>query len=646
LRIELEEIEAVIAQAPGVRTTAVLVRQDAPNPQLLVGYVSPAGLDTKIIQQFAGARLPAYMVPQVWMTLDNLPLNINGKIDRKALPKPDYAAGREIVAPRNAAEQSIAEIWAEILGLPLDKIGVTVSFFVLGGHSLLATQVVARINARMGIDLNVRAMFEHPSIAEFATHANAAPPATAGIKQEIITPAPRQEVSGLVLMPTSFAQERMWVTVQLNTAQSLYNSSFIVKTKGTPYIDKLHAALQALVMRHEVLRTSIANVEGKPTQVIHMKVTVPFTVTPIPAGSESKIHRLLDEERAQPFDLMHDVLLRCSVFMLASGECYVLFCMHHIVTDGWSLGLFLNEVNALYHNRPLPPLSIQYADFAVWHRNFISSQIYEKQKQYWMQKLGGELPTLDLPLDRPRPKIMSHAGGVTLIRVNTPLASSIRALALAHQCTTYVVLLAAFQTLLHRYTGLEDIIVGTTFANRNNKQLEELIGFFVNTVAMRTDFSGTPTFAEVLRRARTTALEAYEHQDMPFEENVNNLRIVRSLSTSPIFQVMLTYQNNAFSQKKFCGQEFDTVEENTVMSKFDMTLAVEDGEAEMDLSLTYALDLFNATTAQRMLGHLVCLLQSICAKPELPLAQLSMMDDAERNMIVKQWNNTAAPYPR
>ena len=552
-RIELGEIEAVLGQHPAIRQAAVLAREVGPEDRAvspgtdkrLVAYVvARPEISTNELRSFVKRKLPEFMVPSAFVMLESLPLTPNGKLDRKALPAPDQ--GRPdlevgYIAPRTATEALLAGVAAGVLNL--DRVGIHDNFFDLGGHSLLATQLISRIWETCQAEIPLRFLFESPTIAGLAERIDQFPRQREGrhIRPTFATDA-RERI------PLSFAQQRLWFLDQYEPNSSVYNIPSALRLKGSLDIAALEQSLNEIVRRHESLRTTFAAVDGEPLQLIApaLRMSVPITDLTHHSASdrEHEAQRLATEQAREPFDLSQGPLLRVLLLCLGQDDHVLVLSMHHIVSDGWSRGVFYHELSMLYqaytqgNPSPLSELPIQYADFAVWQRQWLQGEVLEDQLSYWKKQLAGAPALLQLPTDRPRPAVQSYRGAVQSIELSQELTQGLQALSARQGVTLFMTLLAVFQTLLYRYTGQNDIVVGSPIANRNRAEIEGLIGFFVNTLVLRTDLSGNPTFKELLTRVRETALGAYTHQDLPFEKLVEELHPQRSLSRSPLVQVL------------------------------------------------------------------------------------------------------------
>ncbi|RKI51412.1 amino acid adenylation domain-containing protein, partial [Corallococcus sp. AB049A] len=647
-RIELGEVEAALLKQEGVAEAVAVVRDVGGDKRLVAYIVAKPGrnIDPKGVESELRKQLPEYMVPSATGVLDALPLTANGKVDRKALADLDaHEAGTAYEAPRTEAEAKLAAIWAEVLRVP--RVGVKDNFFSLGGHSLLATQVVSRIRTELGVELSLRALFEAPVLETLAERLGAA-----------ARPAPSvlESVKGSEAPPLSFAQQRLWFIDQLEPGSPLYNVPVAVRLQGTLQRGALVRALNEIVRRHESLRTTFELHEGQPVQRIHPHARLPLAdVNLVGLASEEQekeVRRRLAVELEEPFHLNKGPLIRAGLLQLGSTEHVLLITMHHIVSDGWSLGVLIREVGALYaafaegRPSPLPELSLQYAGYAAWQRGWLQGDTLQKEVDFWRKKLAGAPPVLELPTDRPRPAVRGNAGAVHSFLLPPALAQSLRELAQREGASLYMVLLAGWQVLLSRYSGQTDISVGSPIAGRTRAELEGLIGFFVNTLVLRAHVDGGASFRDLLRQVRGTVLEAYEHQDVPFEKLVEALQPDRSLSHTPLFQTLLALQNMPEGEARLPELAMKPLELEIRTSKFDVSLFFTETPQGLTGAVEYSTDLFEASTVHRMAEHLRVLLEGVVAKPEEAVSQLSLLTEAERQQVLATWNPTATQYPR
>ena len=545
-RIEPGEIETALERHPAVREAVVVADGEAAQDKRLIAYVVGEGSEApnaERLSEFLKTRLPDYMLPSSFVCLERLPLTPNGKIDRRSLPAADDARTARVegrVAPRTPVEELLTRVWAELL--KVEAVGPHEDFFELGGHSLLATQLVSRVRRHFGVELPLGSFFEAPTVAAQAALVEGAMRAEAGTPAPPVTPAPRAAPP-----PLSFAQQRLWFLHELEPSTSAYSIPTAVRLTGRLDAAALRRAVAEVVRRHESLRTSFRMADGRPVQVIDPEGDFEWRALDLEAWPAAvrleEARRVAEEEARRPFDLARGPLLRAALLRLADEEHVLVVTMHHIVSDGWSMSVLVREVGALYkaHGEgvaaPLPELPIQYADFAVWQRRWLAGRVLEKHLDYWKRQLGGgDIPALDLPTDRPRPDVQSFRGASRTALYPRSLSDALNAVCRREGVTLFMLLLAAFAVLLRRYTGQTDIVVGSPIANRNREELEPLIGFFVNTLVLRADLSDDPTFAELLGGVRRIALDAYTHQDLPFEQLVEELQPERSLGATPSFR--------------------------------------------------------------------------------------------------------------
>jgi amino acid adenylation domain-containing protein len=661
-RIELGEIEAVLAGHPAVREAAVTAPADASGDRRLVAYVSATEgggpLDAAALGVYLGSRLPSFMVPSVWVELAALPLTRTGKVDRQALPAPgETATGQAYEAPRTATEEILAGIWGGLLSR--ERVGVHDNFFALGGHSLLATQVVSRLRDRLGVELPVRALFEQPTVAGLAVLlAGIVEGGGEGGAQALaIVPLPR-DAEGGGTFPASFAQRRLWFLDQLKPGSAVYNMPLALSLTGELAEERLAAVFGELVRRHETLRTTFDS-GAEPLQVVHPAAERPFALASIDLsalGEEERrreLTRRVAEESLRPFDLARGPLFRGTLVRLAPRENALLLGMHHVISDGWSLGVLVREVTALYAaamagwpGRPLgevlPPLPVQYADFSVWQSRRLSGETLQREIEHWREKLAGAQPFLELPTDRPRPPVQTFGGRSLSLWLEPELAGRLSALALETGTTLFMVLLAGFETLLGIYSGAEDLALGTPIAGRNRAELEGLIGFFVNSLVLRADLSGDPSFVDLLGQVREDTLSGYTHQDLPFEKLVEELQPERSRAHSPIFQVMFALQNVPMGGgSELPGLTMRPLAGSETAAKYDLTLSLAEGDGGIGGSLEYNVDLFDAPTMVRLLDHLRALLEGVAADPGARLSALPLLGAAERQQLLREWSDAA-----
>jgi amino acid adenylation domain-containing protein/non-ribosomal peptide synthase protein (TIGR01720 family) len=654
-RIELGEIEAVLAEHELVREAVALLREDVPGEKRLVAYVVAYDEQQPTNSELRGhlqKQLPAYMIPSAFVMLDELPLTPSGKIDRRSLPAPERVRPElenSYVAPASPTEEILVSIWSDLLNV--ERVGIHDNFFELGGHSLLATQLISRIRETFHVNLPLRSSFESPTIAEQAQLIERLVMAEDGVEIPLVSRASREEP-----LPLSFAQQRLWFLDQLEPGTAYYNMPLAVRLSGPLNVLALERTINEIIRRHEVLRTSFKVVEGQTVQVIAPEMVLNLSVEEVgaelEAEREAEVKRIAVTEASQPFDLSTGPLLRVRLLRLSAEEHVILFTMHHIVSDGWSMGVLLREVSTLYkvyslkQTSPLPELAIQYADYAAWQRELLQGEVLERQLQYWREQLRDVPQVLELPTDRPRPAVQSHRGAREAFLIKKELSESLTALSRTEGVTLFMTLLAGFQALLHRYTGQQDIVVGSDIANRNRGEAEALIGFFVNQLVLRTNFADDPSVRDLLRRVREMTLGAYAHQDVPFEKLVEELQPERSLGHSPLFQVKFILQNAPMgAETTLPGLSLKLLEIDGGTTKLDLTVSLEETPRGVNGVLEYNTDLFDRQTITRMLDHYQRLLKGIAADPEQRLSQLQLLDKLERDRMLVEWNRTQAAYP-
>ncbi|MET0646493.1 MAG: amino acid adenylation domain-containing protein [Pyrinomonadaceae bacterium] len=654
-RVELEEIEAVLRSCAGVAEAAVQAVPDGRGGKRLVGYIAGGGeVSSEALVRHLRESLPDYMVPALYVKLDRLPLTSNGKLDRRALPVPDDRrdAARPFVAPRAGTEELLAGIWGRVLRR--HDIDARDNFFELGGHSLLATQVVSRIREAFGVELELRALFDKPTVAELAHEVERLAGAGPTRPAPPLARAERGEP-----LPLSFAQQRLWFFDQLESGSPLYHVPISVKLTGPLNVVALVQALDEIMRRHEPLRTVFASEAGSPVQVIKPPTQLPFSLVDLTGLPEELKRReavkAAAQEAARPFDLERGPLLRARLLRLSAQEHVALLTMHHIVSDGWSMAVLVREVGALYGafasggQSPLPELEVQYADYAVWQRRWLEGEPLEEQVAYWSRQLAGVPPSLELPTDRPRSAVRSYAGAHRRFRLRAETAQALKALCEREGVTLFMALVAAFKAFLARHCNQEDIVVGTDIAHRHHAGTEGLIGFFVNQLVLRTKLSGDPTFVELLKRVRAVALGAYAHQDMPFDKLVEVLNPGRGTGRTPLFQVKLVLQNAPAEPLELPGLKLEPLEDETETgtSRFDLMLTFVEDAAGLSGVMEYSTELFEAATAARLLGSFERLLESAVARPDARLTSLDIVTEAERaERVVRKKRREASGIER
>ncbi|CAM3627150.1 non-ribosomal peptide synthase/polyketide synthase [Kibdelosporangium persicum] len=637
-RIEPGEIEATLLRHPEVRQAVVVARSDD-NHQRLVAYVVGAADD---LRPWLSKRLPEYMVPSAFVCLDEIPLTVNGKVDRRALPAPDWATFRSgHVAPRTEAECAVAEVWTEVLGVP--EVGVEDNFFELGGDSILSIRVVSRLRAVFNAELSPRSVFLAPTVAGLAEVISQ----STGSTQSGIPAVPRAKLPAT--FPLSFAQQRLWFLNEFEPDSAEYLSPLMVRLRGRLDIDALTTALTQLTARHESLRTTFQTVDGQGIQVVHTPHPVQVTVTDLSGRPEADLTRILGEEATSRFDLRDGPLMRARLLRLADEDHVLALVLHHIITDGWSSGVLAGELGSLYRaalsgvDPQLPDLPLQYADYAAWQREQLTERM-DEGIQYWRSRLEG-VPPLELPTDRPRPAVRGRNGALLESRIPADVTAGLKSIARSHDSTLFMTLLAACQVLFARWSGQDDIAVGTAVSGRDRAELEGLIGFFVNSLVLRSTVDLDRGFAGLLGDVRGTVLDAFAHQDVPFERVVDELQPVRDTSRTPLFQVMVLLQNNFGKDLDLPGLRAEEIAPPRVAASFDLTLQFQENDGVLDALVIYDTDLFDAATIERMTGWLHRLLAGIAADANRPLARQPWVSDEDRHRLLVEWNGKAANLP-
>jgi acyl carrier protein len=637
-RIEPGEIESALAACPGVRACAVVAREDAGDKRLVAYAVAEEGaeLDAAAVRALLAGKLPSWMVPAVFVFLPELPLNANGKVDRRALPPPEWGSGEgdavDAVEPRDEVEKLLAGIWSELLGVP--RVGAFDNFFDLGGHSLVSMRLASRVRDVFKVDMPLQRIFERPTLAALADFLR-------GAAGDMPSAPPLRKVPRGGDLPASFGQERLWFLDRLYPGSPAYNVASAFRLAGRLDVPALAAALDTIVRRHEALRTTFAE-RGGLIQVVAEPGPTHLPVVDLQglADAHGMAVDLARGEARRPFDLERGPLVRFTLLRLGELDSALLITLHHIVSDGWSLQVLFRELAALYSGDAVPELPVQYADYADWQRRWLSGEVLAAELAFWRERLAGAPALLDLPTDRPRPAVQSLRGGLLPVTLPAGLAGKVRELGRRSGATLFMTLLAAFQGLLARFSGEERIPVGTPVAGRTRPEVENLIGFFVNTLVLPTDLSGDPAFAEAVRRVRDLALGALAHQDLPLDRLVAELRPERTASHAPLFQVMFVVQNAPRAGRGLPGLSIgplDTerrAEAEGETSKFDVTLSF--GEAA-DGSLLgrweYSRDLFDEATVRQLDANFLRLVEGAVAEPGRRLSQLDLLWEGERHQV-------------
>jgi amino acid adenylation domain-containing protein len=649
-RIELGEIEAQLARCPGVREAVVIAREDQAGDKRLVAYLVAQGgheLAAPELRARLAERLPDYMLPGAFVALPALPLTANGKLDRLALPAPDSDSviTRPYETPQGPVETAIASIWQELLGI--EQVGRHDDFFELGGHSLLAVQLIARLRQTFDVEVPLREFFTQGTLAGLAGLVG-----NAGhrILPDIV-PADRNQA-----LPLSWAQQRLWFLDQLDHAAGrAYHIAAGVRLQGSLDRDALRAALDRIVARHENLRTVFISADGQPIQFI-ASADAGFALNEhdlrgMAEGKQAAVDQVCAAEASRPFDLSAGPLIRGELLRLGDDEHILLVTQHHIISDGWSVSLFIQELCTLYaafsqrQSDPLPELAIQYADYATWQRQWLQGDVLDAQINFWRHHLNGIPELLELPADFPRPSVQSYVGGSVEFKLPAALAADLRQLSRRHGTTLFMTLLAGWSVLMARLSGQSEVVIGTPVANRQHAAIEPLIGFFVNTLALQVPVDSDASVTQLLEQVKAITLNAYAHQDLPFEQVVEAVKPSRSMSHSPIFQVMLALNNTpGDGATALPGLHLSPVPRPSVTTQFDLTLSLTETDGAIMGSFEYASDLFKPATVERWAGHLQMLLSDMVADDQQRISQLPMLTRAEMEQILVGWNDTKAGF--
>lgn len=642
-RIEAGEVERALLDLPAIKEAVVVARDDCHGDKRLIAYFvsnEEQPPPAHELRSLLAAKLPEYMMPSAFVLLEALPLTPNGKINRLALPAPEEMIAeteKASMPPRTRLEETLSAIWAGVL--KREQIGIHDNFFELGGHSLLATQLLSRVRDVLELELPLHELFKAPTVAGLAEGIERAHRQERDLSSSLMPDASRDKG-----IPLSFAQQRLWFLDQLEPTGSAYNIHKTLRLKGALDVAALTQSFSEIVRRHEALRTTFTTVEGQPAQLIHPAGELSLPTTDLrdwPVEErEAEAKRLHIEQAHRPFDLSRGPLIRIALVRLGEEEHLLLLTLHHIISDGWSTGVLFRELAALYEahtggqSSQLAPLPLQYADFAVWQRQGLQGEALDKQLAYWKQQLGGSLPMLELPTDRPRPPVQDSRGAQQSMTLPKNLSEALKALSQREGVTLFMTLLAAFQLLLHRYSGQDDILVGTPMAGRNRLETESLIGFFISTLVMRTDLSGNPSFRELLSRVRKMTIEAYAHQELPFEKLVEELQPERNLSRNPIFDVLINF-NNAPQRGplQLTDLKVEPLEATEPESRFSMTLYIRNEGPQINLKLVYQTALFSAGRIVHILDQLRYLLEQISATPERPIQAYSLVTPTSQHVL-------------
>jgi hypothetical protein len=644
-RIETQEVETAVLEHPALSEAVVVAHPDGAGENRLVAYLvarQGEAVTAEALRRFLQPKLPEYMLPSTFLLLPAMPLTPNGKIDRQALPQPDtgpQAAAGESAAPHTATEKQLAEIWAQLLHLP--QVGRHDDFFALGGHSLLATQVVTRSRSLFGVDVPMRVLFEKTTLAELAAYidAHCGPQGADAAEWRTITPMPQEAP-----IPLSFAQLRMWLLEKLYKNSAAYNIINALRLAGPLDVAAMRKSINTLVQRHEILRTVFGMNDDQAVQHVNpyneLKIPLIDLQELPPQDGVAIAHTIIEREAQHHFDLETGPLLRCAVIRLSPDDHILVMNVCHLIFDNiWSAGVFFRELAVCYEAYStgtalcLPPLPIQYRDYAYWQQHSVPAEELSSQLQYWRQKLADAPPSLPLPTDYPRPLQPTFKGGRVAFQFPKSLLNALNHLSQECGVTLFMTLLAAWKVLLFCYSKQQDIVVGTPIGNRQQVETEPLIGLFINTLVLRTDLGGNPTFKTLVRRVRETALGAYANQDVPYEQLVFQLQPKRRAGVSPFFQVLFIFQNAAVSACRLPGLQTTRLDVHGDSAKCDLTLSVMESETGLSGNLEYSSDLFQRHTIEQMLSHFHTLLLAIVANPDEAITCLPLLTSGERQQL-------------
>jgi len=677
--VDIKEVEIALSAHPSMHDAVITARQKPSGETTLVAYfvtASEQALTVSELVKFLAQTLPDYMIPDAFVRLNKMPLNPQNKVDRASLPPlPDTRPDLDIpfMAPRGDEEREVAEIWAEVLGA--DQVGIHDKFCELGGHSLAAARIITRVTERFHLELPLQVLFDSPTVETMA--------AAIAEKQAVVSKRSTNVIAGLIAgpqgklaeqdrvvyaaaapvvlesrkgVPLSYPQQRLWFFNQLAPGSFTYNLFSAYRLKGELNITALEQSFNEIIKRHEILRTVFTLADGNPVQVVlpYLAIKIPIIDLRAPVSEEERwigARRMFTEEARRPFDLATGPLIRISLLQLANDEYVLLRTMHHIVSDAWSESILFHELSKIYQGlltrQPaiLGDLSAQYGDYAMWQRQAFQGERLEVQLSYWKKQLDN-IATLNLPTDRPRVSSQAKRGARRYIEFSDGLTVDLKSLSREQGATLFMTLLAAFQTLLHRHTGQTDIVVGSPVAARSRKDFEQLIGFFLNMLVLRLDFSGNPTFAEVIQRARNVCISALSHREVPFERLVEELHPDRTLGQNPLFQVSFAFKNTPRDPLDLADISVEDLEVESGIARFDLHLFMEETDGHLKGYCDYDTDLFNADTIERLLGHFQTLLHGMVDDPDQRISDLPMLSEAERHQLLVEWKNTKSDYPK
>ena len=653
--VEIGEVEKILRAHAGVKECTVVDRRSELGETKLVAYYTSSSQlmpNASELRMFLSRSLPDYMVPSMFVKLETIPLTPNGKVDRRALPEPGGSRPEldtPFLPPRTDVEKLLAQIVSECTGV--DRVGIDDNFFELGGDSLILTRLLSRLSVTFQQEFSMQELFAAPSVAGIACLLESSAQPAAANTLSLSWP-----VSGDTPLPLSYSQQRLWFLDQLDPGSFTYNLFAAFRLKGDLNVVALEQSFNEIIRRHEVLRTVFKSEDGNPQQVVlpHLAIKIPlFDLRELRSVEErrSEARRMFTKEAQRPFDLATGPLVRITLLQLAEDEYVLLRAIHHIVCDGWSVGVLFHELSEIYEAlstgqpSPLADLPTQYGDYAKWQRQWFQDERLDSQLSYWKEQLDN-ITTLQLPTDRPRRTALAIRGARRFFAFSDKLSSDLKKLSREYGATLFMTLLAAFQTLLHRYSNQTDIVIGSPVAGRTRKEFDELIGFFLNMLVLRLDLSADPTFAETIARARKVCLEALSHQELPFEKLVEELHPDRNLSHNPLFQVSFAFQNTPRFPPQLTGVEVEELEVDAGIARFDLHLFMEEMDGHLQGYCDYDSNLFNADTIERLLGHFQTLLQGVVADPNQRISDLPLLTQAEKQQLLVECNQTTRDYPK
>ncbi|MBQ1188987.1 MAG: AMP-binding protein, partial [Lachnospiraceae bacterium] len=627
-RIELGEIENVLRKVTGATDAAVVAREDHNGEKRIDAYlVTETELDLNEVRKSLRSELPEYMVPSGMMQLEALPVTRNGKLDKRALPEIGVQSTAQYIAPRTEAETIVCEVFAGILGV--DRVGIRDNFFEMGGHSLRATRVINEIEARTGTRIALKEIFAHPTAEELSVLLDG---------EESYTPIPTAEKKAFY--PMSSTQRRTYIITELDKESTAYNMPAGLLLAGHLDMERLKRAFKELTARHEGLRTSFRMEAGEPVQRIHDEVPVEVEYEEAYGKTEEAVKKSLNSF-VRPFDLTAAPMMRLKVVKTGEAEQYLFFDMHHIISDGMSMNIVIDEFSKLYNGEHLEPQTVQYKDYSEWMR----TRDLRGEAAYWQEQFTEEAPVLDLPTDYPRPQSSSFAGDIVTMELRSDLTEKIKKLCVETGATEYMVFLAGLMVTLSKYSRQEDIVIGSPISGRTHKDTERMLGMFVNTLAMRGYPKKEKSFLEFLEEIKETSLKAYENQEYPFEELVEAVEVHRDISRNPLFDVMMVMQNNEQMTLRMGDAELQGMLEYAHAAKFDLTFILS-GEKQIMLSTEYSTDLYERSTIERLNEHFEQLLMNAVQDPSQKIGQLTIMTEVERETVLHKFNDTASEYPK